>query len=201
MPCIVAFHGPNRLGPCLRDFYSYCRLKGRNTNQGYQQYCDVPFDKILLLFEILVVFPVFLEPGACATTVLLRLLLRDDDSEDVGPHLVSEHRFNLGQHARQVVPGGELTLEALNLGPVGAVLEPDVFDPLLHMFVDDRPQTFQRNFLGAGTVLDIRDSLGEGEDGLDLQDAGSDGGGLADAPTPLDIRESCLLYTSDAADE
>jgi hypothetical protein len=121
--------------------------------------------------------------------VLLQLLLRDDDSEDIRPHLVSEDRFNLGHHALQVVPGGELTLEALSLGPVGAVLQPDVFDPLLRMLVDDRSQTFQRNFLGAGTVLDIRDSLGEGEDGLDLQDAGSDGGGLANAPAPLDIRE------------
>src|SRR5664280_2755161 len=48
---------------------------------------------------------------------------------------------------------------------------------------------FQRNFLGPGTVLDIRGPLGEGEDGLDLQDAGSDGSSLSNAPAPLDIRE------------
>jgi len=87
-------------------------------------------------------------------------------------------------------------LEALNLDPVGAVLEPDVFDPLLRMLVDDRPQTFQRNFLGAGTIHDICDPLDVREDGLDLQDAGNaDGGEVAEREDGLEVT-LCMYHTA-----
>src|SRR5450759_341393 len=106
----------------------------------------------------------------------------NDDCHSLGSHMTPDARPQLAEDGRNTCAPRELGLHGLDLGSVAHIVEPNTLDAPYDRLVDECPHAVQGGPHSARPLEHIDHTVPDREDGLDLQDAGSDTRRLADSP-------------------